>query len=787
MARGQFYDDVTKQWLTRYGYNLGVEENVEGRIDDWEPVNRKEGLTGEELAKENDFQDGAKKALRLKLSNWFRHRFTGKRLHSAGVDKILRRMRAMSGNASRPRRKANVAVYSKKYYTSKLKEGFDAMWEGAKTVLPPSVRVSTCQEYVRSCWEGEGEEVKREIAAEADALHEAAMEEFRVHQGLPEQSAEEYHEALQTFDEVGIPLADALAERLGMHVIILAVGPVGDQRGEVRLRSVFSDTSGGQTSKIWGEFDWAAFTAAEVSLTRYERAFFTKDQCRARAWPLDGEGLEGLIPMAPEGMGATQAPPAPVPPALPAPVPPALALTPTPVLGAPGPTVQTSTPVPSSPPAPLPPASSSLPPPPSSSPRPASLSPSRSPSPWPPQAPMELDQWRWVRTQLDLCEMMGEKEWGPRWRALREAVVQYKASQLWRDSPLLRSRLRPEEIATWMKEHRKAGDFEKLKPNIAGRMLAWWRDIGPSFRSESCPEDLAEDQEWPPRPARGQEPAGAWTMLRTSGNNGMLLVVQALTWWGQSIVSEAAGGGLEAGKAVLGADVEWQYMLEDVLYSLGAMTEAIATEDMEQLEKDRAEELAERAEAERERTKRREARKKSGKKTKPTSTKARAPQVKSKRASAKQAKSQSQSQVEKPARAQRKRKRDAGEEAADQPAAQRVRTEPEPEARPKPKPRFRGAPSTQPNLVATRADGEATSASGAQDAEMGTGDPAGPTSPSVQIPEDDSENHPFGNSFGDPFNSADGLTPEERADLEVDLAMDHDGDKDDSEEEEEGE
>jgi adenine/guanine phosphoribosyltransferase-like PRPP-binding protein len=43
--------------------------------------------------------------------------------------------------------------------------------------------------------------------------------------------------ALETFDEVGIPLADALAERLGMHVVILAVGPVGSQRGEVRLRS----------------------------------------------------------------------------------------------------------------------------------------------------------------------------------------------------------------------------------------------------------------------------------------------------------------------------------------------------------------------------------------------------------------------------------------------------------------------------------------------------------------------------------------------------------------------
>jgi hypothetical protein len=42
------------------------------------------------------------------------------------------------------------------------------------------------------------------------------------------------------------------------------------------LRSVFSDTSSGQTTKIWGEFDRTGFTAAEASLTRYGRAFFSK-------------------------------------------------------------------------------------------------------------------------------------------------------------------------------------------------------------------------------------------------------------------------------------------------------------------------------------------------------------------------------------------------------------------------------------------------------------------------------------------------------------------------------
>ena len=106
----------------------------------------------------------------------------------------MKRMQAMSGNASRPRRKPNIAVYSSKYYASKLKDGFDTVWERAKEGLPPGARISMCQEYVKGCWEKELEEVREEIMAEADALHEAAMKEFRARNSLPGTSAKEYHE-----------------------------------------------------------------------------------------------------------------------------------------------------------------------------------------------------------------------------------------------------------------------------------------------------------------------------------------------------------------------------------------------------------------------------------------------------------------------------------------------------------------------------------------------------------------------------------------------------------------
>ncbi|KAF8181405.1 hypothetical protein K438DRAFT_1601776 [Mycena galopus ATCC 62051] len=139
---------------------------------------------------------------------------------------------------------------------------------------------------------------------------------------------------------------------------------------------------------------------------------------------------------------------------------------------------------------------------------------------------------------------MQTKQWGARWSELVDVMVKFEVSHLWRPSSLPRSKVRPEEIAMWMKEHRKAGDFEKIQPDFGARMLAWWRDIGPDFRWQPRPEGFPEQGEWPPRPKQGEEPAGAWAMLKSAGDNGLLLVVLALTWWGQSIVSEASGEGL---------------------------------------------------------------------------------------------------------------------------------------------------------------------------------------------------------------------------------------------------
>ncbi|KAJ7180065.1 hypothetical protein C8R43DRAFT_1117413 [Mycena crocata] len=579
-----FYDKLPKLFFLRYGYDLPVEKNVPGDIEDWKPVDRKLGLNAEQLQVENDFQEEKRVALRKKLANWFRNKFKGRRLHSGALSAILKRMQAMTGPGRRPRRKTQLAWYSSKYYATKMKADFDAVWEGAKEAVPASARISMCQDFVKSRLDLETEEFHKKLAEEAAEAHAEEMKKFKESHVVPERTAEEYHEALQTFDEVGIPLADALSERMGMHIILLAIGPVGDQRGEIRLRSIFSDTTSGHTNRIWGEFDRTAFTEAEKSLTRYGKPFFSPEECRTRAWPpLEvapaQPAWDGMIPMAPEG-GApvppetTPAPAAPVPvlpsPAATAPVQPVVDVSTRAAAGAAEAAAQHAVEQPDT-----------------------SLSADEPAQGATPVTDGALKS-RWSQTELDVVELMESKAWGARWVELIAAAIAFEESLLWAKGLLPRSSVRPTEVAAWIKDHRKPGDFTDVKnswkANFGERFIAWWHDIRPESRNAERPTSVAADQPWPPCGAY-QDPNefswSDWSKLRQSGGNGMLLVVQAFTWWGQEIYNGGVADGLGGGEAALAENEQWQEMLEDLLFSYGEMTDLLDDETRAELEEER--------------------------------------------------------------------------------------------------------------------------------------------------------------------------------------------------------
>ncbi|KAJ7758972.1 hypothetical protein DFH07DRAFT_772308 [Mycena maculata] len=414
-------------------------------------------------------------------------------------------MHKISSGGARPKKKSGLAYYSGKYYACRLKANFDALWEDSKKTLGPKFRR----------WNAKPDDFKKALVEEVAEAYVEVKRKWKEGYVGREGNTEGYHEVLESFDEVGIPLADALAERLGMHVIIMAVGPVGSQRGEVWRWYV--EGVGGN------------LTAAEASVTCYGRAFFTKEQCRDRAWPpLEGgvpapEGgpvgvpnLDNLIQLTPEGSAPETA--APVVPSTPGTAPDA---------------------VPDAAPDAMPDTDDHETPP--------VVVYGNMPGPGD-------EHWGWSKALRTALPYMAGKNRGPQWVELTEAMV---------------------EIGQWMKEHRKTGDYP-VGEGFGRRLLVWWRDIGPEWRKQPRPDDLLEDQEWSEKTSWQEDTAVRWVdwyPLRKSGPNGMILVALALTWWGQMIYNTGTATGLGGSEATLAADVDWQYLVGDVTYSFGELTD----------------------------------------------------------------------------------------------------------------------------------------------------------------------------------------------------------------------
>ncbi|KAJ7794529.1 hypothetical protein B0H14DRAFT_3496893 [Mycena olivaceomarginata] len=207
---GSVYSDAIVAFICWYGYDLLLSENVDG-----DPADNLPDIPANPDTEERKCRNGIQKQLCMKLANYFRNRWKGKKVHAGTLKSILGTMQTMGGPGARPRHKPAIQVYSKLYYMTRIKPRFDVMWEKAKEALPSSAHITMSQDYTRSCGEKEDEDFKADVEKKGQGVHQAALEEWKASQSIPEGSAEEYHKAMESLNNVGIPLANALAERLG--------------------------------------------------------------------------------------------------------------------------------------------------------------------------------------------------------------------------------------------------------------------------------------------------------------------------------------------------------------------------------------------------------------------------------------------------------------------------------------------------------------------------------------------------------------------------------------------
>lgn len=72
------------------------------------------------------------------------------------------------------------------------------------------------------------------------------------------------------------PVAEAIASQMQAAVSICIIGPVGEQNGEVKVRSVYINWPGGLAGATWDLHDPTGYTKAEKSMCAYGRANFSQ-------------------------------------------------------------------------------------------------------------------------------------------------------------------------------------------------------------------------------------------------------------------------------------------------------------------------------------------------------------------------------------------------------------------------------------------------------------------------------------------------------------------------------
>ncbi|KAH6887832.1 hypothetical protein BKA70DRAFT_1443491 [Coprinopsis sp. MPI-PUGE-AT-0042] len=137
------------------------------------------------------------------------------------------------------------------------------------------------------------------------------------------------------------------------------------------------------------------------------------------------------------------------------------------------------------------------------------------------------------------------------WQDLLQAFLVFESC-----SPLhssMPTTMRPTEVGSWMKRHRKAGTPKEIDATEFGPCLvAWWRSLQPDkhIQSSASPASYKRD---------GLED-GIWEKLRKGGPNGLGLVVVALGWWVSAYSNES-----EPPASLL-------ELLEDVTWVLGQLS-----------------------------------------------------------------------------------------------------------------------------------------------------------------------------------------------------------------------
>ncbi|SJL01336.1 uncharacterized protein ARMOST_04656 [Armillaria ostoyae] len=263
------------------------------KVSAWNAVCKEEekGLTVDKLAVKQASEQEEFSNLRRSIIAWFNWCFKGVQQSGSFACAI----EATIQQGKKPCHARFLNAYTEMYYPSKIKLIIDAAFaQSTNQSEKAGFTLTNCT--IKEHWDWEPESVKTMIHNKIEAQYQDAMAKYKKLQaGLTDKSPEDYHLALTQGSNFVQVIINSLKERFRMQMCIMLVGPIGENRDAIEVRSIHSGIAMGLQ---WPEVDKKGFTIVEKSFLHFGLKSFKERNARALKGTIISEEDAALAPVA---------------------------------------------------------------------------------------------------------------------------------------------------------------------------------------------------------------------------------------------------------------------------------------------------------------------------------------------------------------------------------------------------------------------------------------------------------------------------------------------------------
>ncbi|KAJ6528204.1 hypothetical protein B0H19DRAFT_1274998 [Mycena capillaripes] len=285
---GAFYTKVVKLYIKKYGRHLADHEDLAFDVEDPpDSVTNEvthEVMDPEEQAALTEYQ----KALRGRIGQWYRSTY-GSILKNEKTEFKNLFTGVLDSAPPRPQRGRIEHFYSRKFYEQRIKPTLDAELAALKkraerTGEEPPESIEVVARVTAQVWEGESPGFKQECEMSMEREYQSLLKGWEASlSDSPTKTPEEIAATLANAAYYLQPFVDAIQQRFGMCASVLLCGPIGIRGGRIGMQSVHAGATKGLAPVNWPNHDWQAFSEVEKSMISLAKDCFSDAECRARA------------------------------------------------------------------------------------------------------------------------------------------------------------------------------------------------------------------------------------------------------------------------------------------------------------------------------------------------------------------------------------------------------------------------------------------------------------------------------------------------------------------------